>query len=141
MRFVRVVLIVTGVGFAAWGAAGLLAEQSPADLTGLAVWLGMAVAVHDGLLAPLSLLAGALAWRALRPLPRPVRQFTTGGLLVAGTLALLALPLLIRYPVVSNPTALPQSYGSNLGWLLVTVLGATGVVTLAGWWRGRRGRD
>lgn len=139
MRALRIGLILAGLGFAAWGGAGLLAEESVPDLLGLAVWLGGALLAHDGVLAPMVLLLGLVGWRLLRRLPGAVRQVIAGGVLVAGMLALLALPSIIRAPVVSNPTALPQDYGRNLAWLLAIVAIATAGLAVAVWLRNRRG--
>lgn len=140
MRAWRIGLIGCGAVFVAWGVLGLFAEQSPAKLAGLALWLGATVFVHDGLLVPLTLLVGLVGHRLLRRAPHRVRQVIAAGAVVAGVLTLLAVPSIIRHPVVSNPTALPQSYGRNLIWLWLVVVAVTGAAALWAWSRSRRGR-
>lgn len=137
MKVLRIGLILAGLGFVSWGVVGLFAEQSPPKLAGLAVWLGGAIIAHDGILVPVVLLLGLVGWRLLRRLSNPVRQVVASGVLVAGMLSLLALPSIIRHPVASNPSALPQDYGQNLALLLLAVLSVTVVVALLVWRRVR----
>ncbi len=76
------------------------------------MWLGGAVVVHDGFVAPLVIAVGALAAAAglrLRGVPR-------AALIVAGSLTVIALPPLLRPGRVANPTVLPFDYLRN--WLL-----------------------
>ncbi|MFJ6755458.1 MULTISPECIES: hypothetical protein [unclassified Streptomyces] len=114
--------VTGGVGLmcAAWGGFLLLRQPEPWRI---AVWLGGAVAVHDGFLAPLVIAIAALAAAAgvrLRGVPR-------GGLIVAGSVTAVALPPLLRPGGVANPTVLPLDYLRN--WLLA--LAAIALFTLA----------
>ncbi|WP_187405652.1 hypothetical protein [Streptomyces sp. WAC05950] len=93
----------------AWGGRLLLQQPEPWRI---AVWLGEAVVVHDGFVAPLVFAVGALAAAVglrLRGAPRTA-------LIVAGSLTAIALPPLLRPGPVANPTVLPLDYLRN--WLL-----------------------
>ncbi|MFE5491374.1 hypothetical protein ACFQ7Z_15705 [Streptomyces virginiae] len=103
--------VTGGLGLlcAAWGGWLLLQQPEPWRP---AVWLGGAVVVHDGLVAPVVFAVGALAAAAglrLRGVPR-------AALIVAGSLTAIALPPLLRPGPVANPTVLPLDYLRN--WLL-----------------------
>ncbi|MEV7590502.1 hypothetical protein ACIPRL_10020 [Streptomyces sp. NPDC090085] len=103
--------VTGGLGLlcAAWGGWLLLQQPEPWRI---AVWLGGAVVVHDGFVAPLVFAVGALAAAAglrLRGVPR-------AALIVAGSLTAIALPPLLRPGPAANPTVLPLGYLRN--WLL-----------------------
>ncbi|WP_420082175.1 hypothetical protein ACN6AT_34840 [Streptomyces sp. JL4002] len=103
--------VTGGLGLlcAAWGGWLLLQQPEPWRI---AVWLGGAVVVHDGFVAPLVFAVGALAAAAglrLRAVPR-------AALIVAGSLTAIALPPLLRPGPAANPTVLPLDYLRN--WLL-----------------------
>ncbi|GAA4918165.1 hypothetical protein LX16_4554 [Stackebrandtia albiflava] len=120
----RVLIGAVGVVSVIVGVAGMWREVTlPAELL---PWLAGAVVAHDGVLVPLELLLGAVVWRASAVLPRRVRQVVMGGLMVAGMLTLLGVPLALRRNVYPNPTVNHQDYAANLGWLLL----ATAVVTM-----------
>ncbi|MEZ5094267.1 hypothetical protein [Nocardioides sp.] len=129
----RVVLGALGVAGAAYG-GWLLVQRGFADLVATAVWLGAGVVGHDGLLAPLTLLAGLLAARLL---PRgwlgPAARF---GVLV-GPVTLLAVPVLGRFGArADNATLLDRAYWP--GWALLVGLCLVGVAVGA-WLEGRSG--
>jgi hypothetical protein len=110
----RVLAGLAALALMGWGASLLLDVP---DLTGVLVWLGGALVVHDALVAPLVLLAGiALVRGATRGLVR-------GALLVAGALTAVALPVLLRPGPRANPSVLPLDYPRN--WLLTLVAVAT----------------
>ncbi|WP_037832807.1 hypothetical protein [Streptomyces sp. NRRL F-4474] len=114
--------VTGGLGLlcAAWGGWLLLRQPEPWRI---AVWLGGAVVVHDGFVAPLVLAVAALAAAAglrLRGVPR-------AALIVAGSLTVIALPPLLRPGPVANPTVLPLDYLRN--WLLA--MAAVAVFTVA----------
>ncbi|MFJ3172120.1 hypothetical protein ACIPJK_15225 [Streptomyces roseus] len=102
---------VVGLGLALMGFGGALLVQQPSPWR-IALWLAGAVAVHDGLVAPLVIavaaLTGALGLR-LRGVPR-------AALIVAGSLTAIALPPLLRPGGTANPTVVPLDYLRN--WLL-----------------------
>ncbi|MCH0567358.1 MULTISPECIES: hypothetical protein [unclassified Streptomyces] len=90
------------------------------DLSGVLVWLGGAVVLHDALIAPLVLLVGVLLVRG--GLRGPVR----GALVVAGALTVVALPVLLRPGPRANSSVLPLDYLRN--WLVALV--AVAMVTV-----------
>ncbi|MEW1636943.1 hypothetical protein AB0469_23045 [Streptomyces sp. NPDC093801] len=98
-----------GLALAAWGGWLLLRQPEPWRI---AVWLGGAVVVHDGFVAPLVIAIGALT-AAAGPRRRGVPR---AALIVAGSLTAIALPPLLRPGGVANPTVLPLDYLRN--WLL-----------------------
>ncbi|MFI0790903.1 hypothetical protein ACH4Q6_35595 [Streptomyces lydicus] len=87
------------------------------DLTGVLVWLGGAVVLHDALIAPSVLLIGLVLVRG--GARGPVR----GALLVAGALTAVALPVLLRPGKPANSSVLPLDYPRN--WLLTLAAVAT----------------
>ncbi|MFD9612246.1 hypothetical protein ACFWWS_23080 [Streptomyces sp. NPDC059083] len=120
MKGFRYVTGGLGLACAAWGGWLLLRQPEPWRI---AVWLGGAVVVHDGFVAPLVFAVGALAAVAgvrLRGVPR-------AALIVAGSLTAIALPPLLRPGVAANPTVLPLDYPRN--WLLA--MGTVALFTLA----------
>ncbi|MFE9928474.1 hypothetical protein [Streptomyces sp. NPDC005533] len=110
-----------GLLAAAWGGWLLLSRPEPWRI---AVWLGGAVVVHDGFVAPLVLAIGALAAAAG---PRLRGGIPRAALIVAGSLTVIALPPLLRPGGVANPTVLPLDYARN--WLLA--MAAIALLTLA----------
>ncbi|MBF4766444.1 hypothetical protein ISU10_01530 [Nocardioides agariphilus] len=113
----RIGIAVVGVAFAAYGAWLLLAEDL-ADLVDAAVWLGAGVVLHDFVLVPLTL---ALGWLVSRLVPAGLRPRAAAGLVVLGTLTVLAIPVIGRFGErPDNPTILDRGY--TAGWLLVVVV-------------------
>ncbi|MFE7767356.1 hypothetical protein [Streptomyces sp. NPDC057438] len=110
----RVLTGAAGVALMGVGASLLVDVR---DLTGVVVWLGGAVVLHDVVIAPLVLLVGLVAVRA------GVRGPVRGALLVAGALTAVALPVLLRPGKPANSSVLPLDYPRN--WLLVLVAVAT----------------
>ncbi|MEV7420222.1 hypothetical protein [Streptomyces sp. NPDC089919] len=107
-------LLLTGYG--GWQLASL---PDPSDAV---VWLGGALVLHDGVIAPLLLAVGLLVAAV------PARRAVRGALLTGGVLVLITLPLLLRPGAPPNPSALPLPYGRNLA----LVLAAVAVLTAAG---------
>jgi hypothetical protein len=104
-----------GVAAAAYGVVRLL-ELGVDNLVAAAAWLVGGVAVHDGLLAPLTVGAGALLVRSRR---LPGAAVT--GLVVFATVTVVAVPVLGRFGArPDNPTLLDRNY--VLGWLALATL-------------------
>ncbi len=136
----RVAIAVVGVAVALYGGFLLLSRQDLDQLTNAAVWLVTGVVLHDFVLAPLVIVLFALTARLL---PRVGRGPAVVGLVVLGSVTLLAVPVLGRFGArPDNPTLLDRGYGA--GWLVLAgltflaVLGATLFTTLV---RRRRGAD
>ena len=110
----RLLLGALGVAVAAYGAWLLLQEDS-ADLVDTAVWLAGGVVLHDFVLVPLTLLLGVAL---VRLLPANLRAPVVGGLVVLGTVTLMAVPVLGGWGAnADNPTILDRNY--TAGWLVV----------------------
>lgn len=122
MKLMRVLVGAAGVALMGVGASSLMDVR---DLTGVLVWLGGAVVLHDVLIAPLVLLAGlALVRGSVR---RPVR----GALMVAGALTVVASPVLLRPGPRANSSVLPLDYSRNWLIALVAVAMVTALVLAA----------
>jgi hypothetical protein len=114
----RLLLGALGVAVAAYG-AWLLLQEDLSDLVDTAVWLAGGVVLHDFVLVPLTLLLGVAL---VRLLPANLRAPVAGGLIVLGTVTLMAVPVLGGWGAnADNPTILDRNYAA--GWLAVA--GAT----------------
>jgi uncharacterized membrane protein YidH (DUF202 family) len=135
----RLLLGLLGVAATAYGARLLLAEDLP-DLVNAAVWLAAGVVLHDFVLVPLTLATG---WTATRLLTPDRRAPVAAGLVVLGTLTLVAVPVLGGWGAnADNPTILDRDY--TTGWsvvaavILVVVL--VSMLLARKTWRGGRPR-
>lgn len=114
-----------GVLLAAYG--GWLLVTRGHDLAGVVVWLAAGVALHDGVLAAVTVALGVLA---VRLVPAPVRAPLVVGFVVLGPTTLLAVPVLGRFGArPDNPTLLDRDY--TAGWLLLVAATAVVVIVAA----------
>ena len=121
----RLLLGAVGLAAAAYGAWSLL-DRGLADVVTTGIWLAAGVVLHDFVLVPLTLL---VCWLGARLLPSGSRAAVAGGLVVLGTLTLVAVPVLGGWGANGdNPTILGRDYSA--GWLVVA--GVTVVGVLAG---------
>jgi len=122
---VRAALGLLGVAVAAYGGWLLVTRTDTDQLVDAGVWLASGVVLHDAVLTAVVLAGAALA---LRLLPRPARAPAVVGMVVFGSLTLLAVPVLGRFGARDdNPTLLDRPYLAS--WLVVagvTVLAVTG---------------
>ncbi|WP_327307861.1 hypothetical protein OG730_34230 [Streptomyces sp. NBC_01298] len=118
-----------GVALLGYGVALLLRGGQYVDV---AIWLAGAVAVHDGFVAPLVLALGLLL-TGLR-----ARTTVRGALIVAGSLTVVALPVLLRPGSPNNPSVLPLDYPRNWLITLAAVAATAALLHLSRWVRGRR---
>ena len=110
----RLLLGALGVAVAAYG-GWLLLQEDLSDLVDTAVWLAGGVVLHDFVLVPLTLLLGLAL---VRLLPANLRAPVAGGLVVLGTVTLMAVPVLGGWGAnADNPTILDRNY--PVGWLVV----------------------
>ncbi len=115
MRAYRIGLGVTGGALLAFGVFRLVTDLDPGDLFVLAVWLIAAVALHDGLVAPLTVGTGV----ALTRVPPRARRYVQGALVVAAMLTVIAIPLIDRRGTQPRAEAiLLRDYTTNLALLL-----------------------
>ncbi|MFB4318266.1 hypothetical protein [Actinomadura sp. 21ATH] len=119
----RLTAYTAGGALIALGLWGILTSTG-SDPAGWALWLGGAAIVHDAVLVPPVLLAGALTAR----LPAAYRRRVQAALLIGGTVTLVALPLVLGLGRrADNPSLLPLPYGRNL----VLVLAVTAALTFS----------
>ena len=110
----RLLLGALGVAVATYG-GWLLLQEDLSDLADTAVWLAGGVVLHDFVLVPLTLLLGLAL---VRLLPANLRAPVAGGLVVLGTVTLMAVPVLGGWGAnADNPTILDRNY--PVGWLVV----------------------
>jgi len=128
----RVGLGALGVALVAYGLWSLRAVEW-ADWPSLLVWLAGGVIAHDFLLAPVVVALGVLAARRV---PDTWRAPMVVGLVVWGTVTVMALPVLGGFGALAdNPTLLDRPYRTS--WVVGTVLVLV-AVAVAGSARTRR---
>ena len=112
----RLLLAVAGAALGLYGAWLLLTRED--DLGGVATWLVVGVLLHDGVLAVVTIVLGGLA---VRLAPAPARAPLVVGLVVLGSVTLLAVPVLGRFGArPDNPTLLDRDY--TAGWLVLAAV-------------------
>ena len=119
-----------------WGAVGLVRGLGGAGLEPYGRFALGGVVVHDLLLAPLVVVAGVLL---VRVVPAAVRDLVQAGLVVSGTVTVLAVPVLLGYGrQADDPSTLPLDYGRGL---LVTLAVVWAVLAAVAGLRALRARD
>lgn len=114
----------------------LLGSADGSDLLNLTLWLGGGILAHDVGVAAVSLVVGGLAARWL---PDAARLPAAVGLVVLGTITVVAIPFLGRFGASEdNPTLLDRNY---LGGYLVIVALVVVAVVVASLVRARRSPD
>jgi hypothetical protein len=132
---VRKTLGVLGVGVAAYGGWLLVSRTDNGQLLDAGIWLASGVLLHDALLTLAVLVAGMVS---LRLLPEPAKAPAVVGMVVLGSLTLVALPVLGGFGArADNPTLLDRPYLAS--WLGVVAVTAA-AVAVASLLRSRRGR-
>jgi len=115
MRPYRIALAVPGGLLVAFGLFRLITQLDPADLVVLLIWLVAAVALHDGLLAPITISAGV----ALTHAPPRARRYLQGALIIGALITVIALPLIGRQDTQPEAKAmLLRDYTANLALFL-----------------------
>lgn len=132
---IRALLGAIGIAVAAYGGWLLVSRENGSQLVDVLEWFVGGILLHDGVIAPVVVLAGWLATR--RASPR-VRGAAAMVLIVLGPLTLIAIPVFEdKGPDSANRTINARDYGH--GWLGVALVTA---VVVAAWmlagWRGRR---
>ena len=119
-RFLLGLLGLLGMGYG----ARLLLDLGPADLLDALVWMGAAIVAHDVVLAPLVVASGAGLGYVL---PSVARAPVLVGLVVLGTVTVVAVPVLGRFGASpGNETLLDRDYVG--GWFLLAGLTVAGMV-------------
>ncbi|HEX5087608.1 MAG TPA: hypothetical protein VFV89_07360 [Nocardioides sp.] len=120
----RTLIGTLGVLLGLYGAWLLVSRQDRAQLVGAAKWLVAGVVLHDFVLAPLTLVVVA---GLARLLPVSHRAPAAVGLVVLGSVTLLAIPVLGSFGAQThNPSLLDRHY--VIGWLVLAALTVACVV-------------
>ena len=118
MTTVRIMLALSGIGIAGYGAV-LVFEQPSAVVVRILIWAVVAVAVHDVVFAPLCAAAG---WAGRRLIPLPWQSPVVVAALCSVVLILLAVPVFGRPGLrPDNPSVLDRDYPLGLGIALAVV--------------------
>lgn len=138
----RIVLGLAGAGLIGYGLLGLPTQLGPAQLVGLLTWMALAVLLHDGVIVPLSTLAGAGLTRTgsrLRPVSAAVLR---GALMTGAVVSLIAGILLKAQSEARTISALEGNYAGNLFWFwaVLTFVAAAAIYALERTGRTRSGK-
>jgi hypothetical protein len=126
MTWLRLGVGAGGLAAATYGFV-VMGESGLTNIVRTLYWLAGGVIAHDGLLAPATLVIVGVATRLL---PAWARGPAAVGLLVLGSLTLMAIPVLGRFGArPDNPTLLDRNY--TAGWLLVATITCASVVAVA----------
>jgi hypothetical protein len=121
---------VVGLACTVVGFRSLLVESGDTHPTATAAWVVALAVAHDLLVVPVVLAIGVAVKRLSPP---GVRAPIETGLLVSGSLALIAWPLVRGYGrLPDNPSILPRDYGAGLVAILILVWVATLALALLG---------
>ncbi|MFS4507001.1 hypothetical protein ACMA46_12265 [Clavibacter sp. Sh2141] len=137
----RVILIAVGVVGLAVGVRTLLDTQRTDQVIGVAVFLLLAILVHDAILSPVVFAAGLLLRKAGRRLPPGALVVVQAGVVVMAVMTLVVVPE-IRARAIGNenPTILIADYAPRLALMwLATAVATAGVAALYA--RTRRQKD
>ncbi|WP_052129243.1 hypothetical protein [Clavibacter michiganensis] len=131
VRAARIALVAGGVVGLVVGALVLLDSQRPDQVVGVAVFLLLAILVHDAILSPVVFVAGLLLRKAGRRLPPGVLAIVQAGVVVMAVTALVVVPeIRARALGNENPTILIADYAPRLALMWV----ATAVATAGAAW-------
>lgn len=126
MRFVRALLLLTGVGFGLWG-VWLMRDFTSEQLISMGTWLAGGVILHDAVIAPLTVLLGVVAARLL---PGRTRAVVAIAFLVWATLTVTFVNVLSgQGGKPDNDTILHRPYG--LSWMVLTTVIVVAAVFVA----------
>lgn len=115
MRNYRVALCLAGGLLLTFGAFRLVTNLDRTDLLVLGLWLMGALALHDAVIAPLTVGTGVLLTRV----PPRARRYLQGALIVGALLTVIAIPLIHRRGTQPEVKAiLLRNYAGNLALLL-----------------------
>jgi hypothetical protein len=137
----RIVLGLAGAGLIGYGLLGLPTQLGPAQLVGLLTWMALAVLLHDGVIVPLSTLAGAGLTRTgsrLRPVSAAVLR---AALMTGAVVSLIAGILLMAQSEARNISALEGDYAGNLlrFWAVLLTAAAAAIYAVERAGRARSG--
>jgi len=119
MKFWRIACATAGILLLLFGAVNLLTNVDFGSLLLLALWLIGAVVIHDGIVSPLVIGVG---WFIHRTVPPRARRYLQGGLIAAGLITVVAIPMISQQGAEpASKALLQQNFGGNLTILLGVV--------------------
>jgi len=127
----QVALTVVGLLLLALGAYVMVDTVKPVKIAGVALWLLLALVIHDGIIAFVTFGVAFLLRKAGRKIPIAVLAIVQAGLVVCSIFAIIVLPAAYKKSIgVSNATVLPLDYAPSLVvfWAVTVVLTALAVV-------------
>ena len=128
---VRAALGIAGTAILGYGLLGLPTQLGPEQLIGLLTWMAVAVLIHDGVVVPLSTLAGAGLTRAGSKLQPPSAAVLRGALLTGAVVTLVAVVLLKAQSVARSATVLEADYAGSLMWFWVILAAGSAAAIFA----------
>ncbi|XAS63793.1 hypothetical protein ACOM2C_01390 [Pseudarthrobacter sp. So.54] len=134
----RAVLGVAGVAILGYGLLELPTQLGAGQLMGLLTWMAVAILIHDGVLVPLSTLAGAGLTRAGAKLQPTSAAILRGALLLGAVVTLVVGILMKAQSVAQSVTVLEADYAMNLLWFWVFLVLVSGAVIVVLERRARR---
>lgn len=127
LRAARLSLGILGAGLIGYGVLGLPTQLGIAQLVGLLAWLACAVLLHDGVLVPLTTLAGFGLRRLTFGLRSVSASLVRTALLIGAVVTGLVALVVKAQSVARNTSVLEQNYAANLGWFWLVLAVATAV--------------
>lgn len=125
----RAVLGVTGAGLVIYGLLGVPTQLGTAQLVGLLIWMALAILLHDGVVVPLSTLAGAGLTRIGSRLKPASAAILRGALMTGAVVSLITGTLLKAQSEARTISALEGDYAANLlGFWAVLVMAAAAAI-------------
>jgi hypothetical protein len=123
MKVARIALAAVGIVLVLYGAGRILFSVPPPLLAVLGAWMVGALLIQHGVVSPLVVAVGAALRRAV---PDRGRRFLQAGLIVAGMVIVVAVPLILRQGTQPPAKALLlQNYVANLALLLGLIAAVT----------------
>lgn len=132
----KALITAAGAALIAVGVHGVVTGLTGADAAAWLAWFAGAAVLHDAVLVPVVLAAGA----ATRRLPAAHRRIVRAALITAACATAVALPLVLgRGRRADEPSRLPLPYDRNLAVVLAVVAAAAAAAIAARALTARRG--
>jgi hypothetical protein len=123
VKVARIGLAAVGIVLVLYGAGRILFSVPLPLLAVLGAWMVGALLIQHGVVSPLVVAVGAALRRAV---PDRGRRFLQAGLIVAGMVTVVAVPLILRQGTQPPAKALLlQNYAANLALLLGLIAAVT----------------
>jgi hypothetical protein len=122
------ILAVTGIALGAFGVFRLVTEIPRHSLLILAVWLAVALIIHDAVLEPSVVGVG---WLLRRHLSDPSRRYVQLALIMIAFVAVIATPMIfLRNTQPAEKALLLRNYGANL-ILIIAIIAVLSLILYA----------